>query len=120
MRSGVSVSGQLPCPRNEHGFLDEKKIFQIVVGSLKLPISYLDELTPMEIGWLLEQDIEDKMQHYELISSCVQFGYVNAKSKKQKKMFKKREEDLIKKITQEQREKEKEYIESLFKEGESV
>lgn len=107
-------------PVNENGFIDEKKVFQVVVGTLKLPLNYLDELTAIEIGWLLENHIEQQMEHYEFIASAVSFGYISAKKGKKVKMFKKYDNDKVGQITQEQKEREKQYIESIFlKEGES-
>lgn len=110
---------QLPFPINEQGFIDEKKIFQIVIGKLKLPLSYLDELAPIEIGWLLESHIEEQMEYYEHISSAVMFGYASAQKGKKLPMFKKHEKQMVKRITQEQREKEIKYLENVFAEGES-
>ena len=106
------MSGQYPYPIKDDGFLDEKKIFQMVIGTLKCPLNYLDDLSPLELGWLFEQHIEDKMEHYELISSSVSFGYVNANSKKQRKMFKKQEKEKI--ITEEEKEKDIKYLQSMF------
>ena len=106
-------------PVDKNGFIDEKKVFQVAIGTLKLPLSYLDELSPIEIGWLLENHIEQQMEHYEFIASCVSFGYISAKKGKKVKMFKKYDEK-VGKITKEEKEREKQYIESIFKkEGES-
>ena len=54
------------------------------------------------------------MEHYEFISSAVSFGYVSAKKGKKVKMFKKYDNEKVGKITQEEKEREKQYIESIF------
>ena len=86
----------------------------MVVGTLKCPLSYLDELTPKEIGWLIESHNEDNMDHYEMIASAVTFGYISAKKGKKQKMFKKRDDDKVRKITQEKKDEDMKYIENLF------
>lgn len=78
-------------PRDKEGLIDYDTIFKLVVGKLKLPISYLDELTVREIGLLAEQYQEDQEDHYEMIALAFQLGYVNANTKgENQKLFDKK------------------------------
>ncbi len=84
---------------------------------MKCPLSYLDELTPYEIALLIINFNEEKMNHYEMISSAFAFGYASAKKGKKIEMFKKQKADM-KKISEEKRNKDKEFLLNVFsKEG---
>jgi hypothetical protein len=84
---------------------------------LKCPLSYLDELTPYEIGLLIINYNEEKMNHYEMISTAFAFGYASAKKGKKIEMFKKQKAEM-RKISEDKRDKDKEFLLSVFsKEG---
>lgn len=77
-------------PAKANGYIDYEELFKLVVGRLRMPISYLDELTYAEIVLLIEQDTEDKQEHYETMALAFQLGYTNAHTKgKNKTLFSK-------------------------------
>ena len=104
----------LPCPRRSDGFIDEKAIFQFIVGTLGMPLHYLDELFPKEYWWLLENHFEKQKEHYELIAYAVQVGYVRANSKKKIKMFEEEDKPKVNTISQERRKNEINDLKEMF------
>lgn len=102
----------LPCPQQSNGFIDEEEVFKLVIGTLKLPLSYLDELVPYEIGWLIENHDEKEKEHYELISYAFRVGYVSAKEGKYIPLFDK--ESSRQPITLEEKAKGFAELENIF------
>jgi hypothetical protein len=108
-------------PLNDRGEIDEKEIFKLVIGTLKCPLSYLDELTPIEIYWLVENHLENEEHKYEMISNSVWFGTHGDKKGKKQQMFPKKKKDEVKKISKDKRDTDKEFLLNVFaKEGGTV
>lgn len=105
----------LPHPRGSNGFIDEKKVFQLLVGTLKLPLEYMNELTFQEFSWLIESHHEKEIEHWELMAYAVQVGYARNHSKKKIEMFEgKQNKQKTNQITKEQKEKELSMLDNTF------
>ncbi|MCD4839728.1 hypothetical protein LRS37_12800 [Neobacillus sedimentimangrovi] len=104
----------LPFPLKSNGFLDEEGIFKLVIGTFRLPLHYLEELTPQEIGWLRESHLEREKEKYEMIAYAFQVGYYRAKTGKKVEMFKKANKSKVGTITKEEKQKELDILNKLF------
>ena len=74
----------------------------------------MDKLTFEELSWLIENDNENKKEHYEMMEMVFAFGYASAKKGKIIPMFKKERNHKVKKIEKEEKEKQLQYLNSLF------
>ena len=77
----------MPYPLTSDGFIDERFIFSFVVGTLKLPMAVLDELTLEQFSWLYEHHMQTKKEEYELLAHVVSVGYTRTQTKKRIKLF---------------------------------
>lgn len=101
-------------PRLSNGFIDYDELFKLAIGRLKLPLEYLDELTPHELVLLADSHHEGQKEHYEMVALAFQVGYVNAKSKKRVEMFPKQTEQRIGRITKEGKEENLSFLRDKF------
>ena len=74
----------------------------------------MDELTPRELGWLIENHYEQKKEHYELVAYAFQVGYVKAKTGKQIDMFGKNNKPRVGKVSPEKKKSELTELDNIF------
>lgn len=86
----------------------------MAIGTLRLPPHYLDELTPYELGLLMENHQEQQKEHYEMIAYAVRVGYVSAKKGKNISMFEKEQKNKVSKTTKEEKAKTFAELDSIF------
>lgn len=107
-------------PRTEDGFIDYKSIFQTIYTDLKQPYGTLDDLTVQEVSWLLQGNLENKKDHYEMISYAMKVAGASIMSGKDIRLFEEEsQEESIEKddeeLTQrEKREQDLVYLEDTF------
>lgn len=103
------------CPVKSNGFLDRKAIFKIAHGTLKLPFGTLEEISPLEIMWLLESHYEQQEENLELLNHTIKTAIASVNSRKNLKLFEKKEKQKTKRYnTKEEKLKELEELEKLF------
>lgn len=78
-------------PVTKRGFLDRKAIFKLAYGTLKLQIGTLDEITPLEMMWLLESHYEQQEEELELLNHTIKTAMASINSRKNLKLFDKKE-----------------------------
>lgn len=81
---------------------------------MKLNPSLLDDLSLTELGWLIENHFEERMDYFETMSSAVAFGYASANKGKKIHMFQKPEKEKNKQVTLEEKEDELGYLDTIF------
>jgi hypothetical protein len=110
----------MPYPLKSNGFIDEEKLFKLVVGTLKICSfldyeSFLEDFFPSkEFGWLIEHHYEAEREHYDMLSNVVMFGYASAKKGKKIEMFEKKKGTKFGVITPEQKKADFDYLDSIF------
>lgn len=101
------------CPVDKQGFINEKEIYQLAYVTLKLPLNSLDDITPLELFWLIEGDNNEKRQYYEMISHSMKIAYASVQSGKNIPLFEK-EVKKVKSITREEKKKGLSYLQEKF------
>jgi hypothetical protein len=81
---------------------------------MKLSPSILDEITLTELGWLIENHLEEQRNYFETMSTSVAFGYASANKGKKIYMFEKPEKEKNRRTTIEEKQEELEYLDSIF------
>ncbi|WP_026565879.1 hypothetical protein [Bacillus sp. UNC41MFS5] len=110
----------MPSPLKSNGFIDEEKLFKLVVGTLKICSfldyeSFLEDFIPSkEFEWMIEHHYEAQREHYDMLSNVVAFGYASAKKGKKIEMFEKKQETKFGFITPEQKKADFDYLDSIF------
>lgn len=90
----------------------------MAIGTLKLPLDYLDELSPQELGLLMENYYEKEEEKYELMSYAFKIAYISAKKGKHMPLFEKNKKQAkVGKITQEQKQQEIAELDNIFGSG---
>ena len=89
-------------------------MFQIAYGTLKLSFGSLENLTPDELSWLLENHKEEQKAHYEWIAYAFRAGYVSAHNGKKIKLFEEKEVNKVNRITKEEKESQLAYLSGKF------
>lgn len=102
----------MPYPQTSNGFIDEAECFKTVVGVLGMPVEYMDTLSPIELSWLVEAKSDTDKTHYEYIARAYQVGFLRAHGKKVE-MFKNTGQGAVGTITQEAKQSELEYLNTL-------
>lgn len=90
------------------------EVFKLVLGTLSLPLHYLDELTPQEIGWLRDNHAEKEKEKYEMVAYAFQIGYYRAKTGKNVEMFKKSDKPQVGTITKEEKQEQLKALSNIF------
>jgi len=87
-----------------------------VIGTFRLPLNYLDELTFAELGWLVENHLDQEQQHYEILAHVVSVGYARTQTKKKIKLFQeeKKHRPKTQKISKEERLQKLTELEDIF------
>lgn len=103
-------------PRNNKGFVDHKAIFQFIYCEVKLPYGALDELDVYEVLWLIEGNVKEKEDFFEMVSYSVKNAMISINKGKDMKMFDdKKAVDDSKEITKESRQKDLDFMKETFK-----
>ena len=105
-----------PFPRTTNGFIDEKAVFQLFIGTLGLPLHYFNQISFEEFGWLLEDHYEKERNQYEILAHVVSVGYARTQTKKKINLFSEdsNNQERVQKITKEEKQKKLEGLNSLF------
>lgn len=82
------------------------------MGVLGKPVEYMDTLSPKELNWLVEAKSDADKTHYEYIARAYQVGFLRAHGKKVE-MFKNTGQESVGTITQEAKQAELEYLNTL-------
>lgn len=107
-------------PRRKDGFIDYKSIFQIVYTDLKQPYGTLDQLSIEEVSWMIQGNMENKKDHYEMISYAMKTAGVSIMSGKDVRLFDEEVEAEKKEIKsdrlspRDKRERDLAYLEETF------
>ena len=105
-----------PFPRTTSGFIDEKEVFQLFIGTLGLPLDYFNQISFEEFGWLLEHHYEKEKNQYEILAHVISVGYARTQTKKKINLFDENSttEVKMKKITKEEKQRKLEDLSEIF------
>jgi len=87
-----------------------------MVGTLRLSLNDLENMTFQELGWLLENHHEQEKNRYELLAHTISVGYARTQTKKKISLFteNRNTEKGFKLITKEEKLQGLEGLENLF------
>lgn len=83
-------------------------------SDLKQPYGVLDDMSVVEVVWMLEGNLENKKDYYEMVSYAVKNAMVSVHQGKDMKLFGGSEEADSQRITEEQRNEDLNHLENTF------
>lgn len=81
-----------------------------------MPFGSLDELTPVELSWLIDSNDKKQREEYESLYNIFRLAYVSAQTGKDIPLFEEKKE-TNNTITIEEREADLSFLKTTFKEG---
>lgn len=106
-------------PKKKDGYIDYKAVFSIIYTDLKQPYGTLDNLSVEEVSWMIQGNIDNKKDFYEMISYAVKNAGVSVLSGKDTRLFEEEKtevkEDKKESLSpREKRNKDLAYLENTF------